>query len=195
MKENSQAIGEFWNVFLEKLVELGEISAAYDTILEHLQQIHPEIYFEFFSEPEISKLIITAEGSRSLFPLVDSIVARAPNIPGWSIFSLKPKFGFSATAMWQDITVVIADIYFIPLERDGSDDFGLCLFVPGLIPGQTEVAHNALLRVLNYALGEREFAESVQYTEVLPLPDDFSEEEYIPLIELEDYIKWREKNK
>ena len=193
MKDKSQAIGEFWNVFLEKLVELEEISSAYDTILEHLQQIHPGIYFDFFLEPEISKLIITAEGTRSLFSLVDSIVARAPNIPGWSIFSLRPKFGFSATAMWEDISVAIAEVFFIPLERDGSDDFGLCLFVPGLIPEEAEVAHNALLRVLSHAIGEREFAESVQYTEVLPLPDNFSEDEYIPIIELEDYIRWREK--
>ena len=95
--------------------------------------------------------------------------------------------------MWEDISVAIADVFFIPLERDGSDDLGLCLFVPGLIPEQTEVAHSALLHILNHALGEREFAESVQYTDVLPLPDNFSEEEYIPIIELEDYIKWREK--
>ena len=50
MKDETQAIGEFWQVFLEKIEELEEISAAYDTILEHLQKIHPGIYCEFFIE-------------------------------------------------------------------------------------------------------------------------------------------------
>jgi len=195
MKDKLQAIGEFWNLFLEKLVDLEEISAAYDTILEYLQKIHPGIYFDFFSEPDVSKFITAADKTHSFFPLVETLEAGAPNIPGGSIFSLKQKFGFSAAAMWKDISVAIADVFFLPLEREGSDDLGLSLFVPGLIPEKAEVAHNALIRVLNHALGERAFAESVQYTEVLPLPDPFSEEEYIPIVELKDYIRWRENNK
>ena len=43
------------------------------------------------------------------------------------------------------------------------------------------------------ALGEREFSESVQYTEVVPLPNDVSAAGHIPLTELENFIDWRKK--
>ena len=195
MTHNLQAISKFWRVFQQHAGELAEISSAdepvYDLILDQLQQIHAELYFEFSSEPGEFELIITAEGNSSLFPLVDSIVASAPAIPGWSILSLKPKIGVPVVATWEGIAVTVADVAFEPMERSGSEDLGLRLFVPGLAPEYAEDAHNALLRVLDHALGEREFAESVQYTEVLPLPSDASAEDYIPLVEIENYINWR----
>ena len=51
----------------------------------------------------------------------------------------------------------------------------------------------ALLRRFDSALGEREFSESVQYTEVVPLPNDVSVAGHIPLTELENFIGWRKK--
>jgi hypothetical protein len=81
------------------------------------------------------------------------------------------------------------------LEREDSEDLGLQIFVPGVPPEHVDDAHNALLRALDHALGERRFAESVQYTEVLPLPDDASPEDYIPLAELENYINRLERER
>jgi hypothetical protein len=197
MKDQKQAIAEFWRFFQKHKVELAGLSSAdhpvYDLILEKLQQINPGLYFEFQSGSGIAQLIITADGDSSLFPLVDSIVDSAPNIPGWSIFPLKPKLGFPVTTTWEGITVSIKDVVFDPLERGDSQELGLRIFVPGLIPENAKAAHNAILRALDQALGERAFAESVQYTEVLPLPDDASSEQYIALTQLENYINWRKK--
>ena len=91
--------------------------------------------------------------------------------------------------------VTIADGVFDPLERDGSDDLGLRMYVPGLADDSVDDAHNALLRALDHALGEREFAESVQFTEVVPLPDGVSANDFIPLADLEKYIEWRKSSK
>ncbi len=77
---------------------------------------------------------------------------------------------------------------FEPLEREGSNDLGLRMYVPGLAAEHVDDAHNALLRALDHGLGEREFAEAVQYTEVLPLPKGASAEEYFPLTKLGDYV-------
>jgi hypothetical protein len=197
MTDKSQAIAKFWYLFQQQSSKLGAISSAdhsvYDLILDQLQKIHPKLYFEFSLGPGTSELIITAEGDSSLFPLVDAIVASAPKIPSWSVLSLKPKLGFPNTTTWEGITVNIADVVFDPLEREASKDLGLRIFVPGLAREHSEDSHNALLRALDHALGERNFAESVQYTEVLPLPGDASAEDYIPLTELENYINWRKK--
>ena len=197
MPGKEQQIAEFWKVFLKHESELATISTAdhpvYDLILERLHRINSGLYFEFSCGSGESELVVTAEGDSSLFPLVYSIVANAPDIQGWSIIPLKPKLGFPSTSTWECVTVTIADVVFDPLERKGSRDLGLRIFVPGLARECIEDAHNALLRALDHALGEREFAEAVQYTDVLPLPDDASTEDYIPLTSLEDYINWRKK--
>jgi hypothetical protein len=197
MKDKSQALANFWRVFQEHSGALAASSNAdnpvYDLILDQLQRIHPAIYFEFSSGPGTSKIIITAEGDSSLFPLVDSIVAGAPKISDWSVLSLKPKLGFPVTTTWEGISVTIGDLVFDPMDRKGSEDLGLRIFVPGLAPENTEDAHNAILRALDHALGEREFANSVQYTEVFPLPVNASPRDYIPITALEDYIIWRRK--
>ena len=199
MTENLNAIAKFWEMFREHSEELSALSTAnhpvYDLILKHLQLIHPKIYFEFSSDPISAELIITAEGNPALFPLVEFIVANAPEIPGWSIRALKPKLGFPVKTTWEGVTINIAEVVFDPLEREGSDDLGLLIFVPELSSDDIEAAHNAILRALDHALGEKQFAESVQYTEAIPLRDAASAADYIPLKELEKYINWRKKKR
>jgi len=199
MTDKTQSIEEFWRLFKKQAPELAAISSAdhpvYDLILEQLQQIDPGLYFEFSSGHGTAELIITAEGDSSLFSLVEAIVAGAPDISGWTILSLKPKLGFPVNARWEGTTVTIADVVFDPLEWEDSQDLGIRIFISGLTPEHAEDAHNALLRALDHGLGERAFAECVQFTEVLPLPSDASAEEYIPLTELENYINWRKKNR
>jgi len=51
---------------------------------------------------------------------------------------------------------------------------------------------NALLRALDHTLGEEKFAESVQYTRVLPLPENAAREQFISLSDLDAFIRWRQ---
>ena len=184
MTRANEAVTKFWQVFQEHQSELATISSAdhpvYDRILDQLQHVSPKLYFEFSSNPGASELIITADGNRSLFDLVESIVAVAPKIPGWSVFALKRKLGFPVTTRWERITITVADAFFEPLEREGSHDLGIRIFVPGITTESVTDAHNALLRSLDSALGEREFSESIQYTEVVPMPNDVSGREPHP---------------
>jgi hypothetical protein len=196
---NPQAISAFWQAFQDNKGALAAASSAddavYDLLLDRLQQVHPDLYFEFSSDPGSSEIVITAEGDTSLFPLVESIVATAPEIAGWSVVPLKPKLGFPVEATWEDFTVTIAHVLFEPLEREGSEELGIRMFIIGLAPESTEDAHNALLRALDHALGERQFAESVQHTEVHPLPADATGDDYLRLTDLENYIRWRKKKR
>jgi hypothetical protein len=125
--------------------------------------------------------------------LVESIVAAAPKIPGWSVLALKPRLGFPVTTRWEAVTIAIADIVFEPLEQATSNDLGIRIYVPGITTESAKDAHNALLRALDHALGERAFSESIQYIEVVPLPSDVSAADHIPLTQLENFINWRRK--
>lgn len=189
----ARAIEAFWRLFEEKCRALERIDGAddplYDELLEQLQRIDAGLFFEFAAEPGGCELIITAEGDRSLFDLADSVVSAAPKIGGWKVFALKPKLGFPESVEWDGVEVKLADVVFDPLSHEGSDDLGLRLLIPGIRESDVDNAHNALLRALDHGLGERRFAEAVQYTEAAPL--DSASDEYIPLTDLENFIQWR----
>jgi hypothetical protein len=195
MAEVTTAISEFWTLFQRHATDLALAesadSPAYDRLLEQLHQIDAGLYLEFSMEPGASELVVTAEGNRSLFPLVRAIVAAAPKVDGWIIRALKPKLGFPATVRWNDLELSIDEIVFEPLEAEGSDELGLRILVPGIEAKDLESAHSAVLRAMDYGVGEERLAESVEYTEVLPLPVD-EETNALPLLELDSFILWRE---
>ena len=191
---SSNAVSEFWNLFVESAVALSQLNTAddplYIELLEKLKEINSALFFEFSTQPENCELIITAEGDRDLFACVEDIVSAAPKVNGWTIFALKPKLGFPKTTTWEGYEISIADVVFEPLKNK-TNDLGLRLFISGLNELDVEHAHQGLLRAIDHGLGEREFAESIQYIEVVALNESSSK--YIPLTELEKYIQWRKK--
>lgn len=87
--------------------------------------------------------------------MADAVVKRAPPREGWVFLALKPKAGFPRRATWNDFAVDIAEVTFKPLPL-GGNKLGLRLFIPRLRPEDADDAHNALLRALDLALGERD---------------------------------------
>jgi hypothetical protein len=197
IKEGSlSAIADFWGMFLKYQSVLDFKSPnnpVYDKILQELQKIDPGLYFEYSNKLEEKVLIITAEGKRTLFPIVDSIVAQAPDISGWKIFALRPKEGFPVIASYEGFTIKISDVFFYDLESEDSNDLGIEFIVPGLKDVDILKCHGALLIATDHGLGERRFAESVIGTRVIPLPEGADVRKYLPLTELESFIIFREK--
>lgn len=194
--KNQKEVAEFWQSFKSNSRRLEQArsadSAAYDELLEALQKIDDGLFFEFAVSPGDCELIVTAEGKRNLFSLVEQIVAAAPTVKGWKIFALKPKLGFPEFVQWEGYQVAISEVVFDPLENE-SDELGLRLLVPDMADEDTDSAHNALLRAIDHGLGERQFAEAVAYTEVAALEDGANE--FIPLADLENFIQWRKKRR
>ena len=188
------AIGEFWRLFEECRQGLAAAESAddpaYEALLARLHTIEPGLYLEFYSEPGDCELVVTADGDRSLFPIARELVAAAPPMPGWTIRALKPKLGFPTTVSWDDLTIRIEDVVFAPIEREGG--FGLSIFVPRIEADEFDNAHNAILRALDHGLGEERLAEAVQHTEVHHLPEEAEPGDFIPLVELEGFLDWRE---
>lgn len=194
--KNRKEIVEFWHSFESNSRRLAQArsadSAVYDELLGKLQEIDEGLFFEFAVSPGDCELIVTAEGKKPLFSVVEEIVAAAPAVKGWKMFALKPKLGFPEFIEWEGYQVAIGEIVFDPLENE-SDELGLRLLVPGMGDDDADSAHNAILRAIDHGLGEREFAESVAYTEVAVLEE--AAEEFIPLTDLESFIQWRKKQR
>jgi hypothetical protein len=193
----ADAITHYWELFTELAPRLAELTTAEDPIYDRLQaQLHsvdPRLFIELSADSDERELVITADGNSDLFTLADAVVAAAPRLQGWSILALKPRLGFPESVTWEGVSIHIADVLFDPITPEDSDELVLQLFVPGISEQEVDSAHNALLRALDHALGEREFAASVQYTEVIPL--NGSGEDYIPLLKLEEFLKWHNKQR
>ena len=186
-------IQDFWTLFSLRADALARIGSAedpvYDEVLAKLQEINDGLFFEFSTRGSASEIIITAEGEKALFGLVDDIVAAAPRVRGWSYVALKPKVGLARSITWEGHTIDCAEVVFEPLEDEKTGEFGIRLLVPDLSDDRSESAHNGLLRVLDHALGERRFADEIRFTEVAALDEDA--EDYIPLADLDRFIDWR----
>jgi hypothetical protein len=193
---NQNRISEFWQLFELNAAQLAQARSAdsveYDELLEELQEIDEGLFIEFATSPGECELIITAEGKKSLFPLVEEIVAAAPAVKNWRIYALKPKLGFPEFIQWEGYQLAVDEVVFDPLEAK-SGELGLRLLVPGLVDEDADSAHNALLRAIDHGLGEREFAEAVAYTEVAAL--EGAADEFISLTDLESFIEWRKKQR
>jgi hypothetical protein len=193
----ADATREFWALFSQRSDALARIESAedpvYDEVLAKLQAIHEGLFFEFSTRGGKSELIITAEGERALFGLVDEIVAAAPEVSGWSYLALKPKVGLARSITWEGHVIEVSEVVFEPLEDEKSGAFGIRLLVPDLAEDKRDSAHNGLLRVLDHALGERRFADEIQFTEVDALDSDA--DDYIPLSALDRFIDWRNEKK
>jgi hypothetical protein len=188
----SDPIDDFWRCFLENRAEFaaaqGIDDPVCDVILDALQRVNPGLWFEFCTTPGTHEFIISAEGKRALFPLVEDVVARAPAMEEWKIFALKPKLGFPVWNIWEGHEVTIADVVFLPVFHRESGKLGLQLFVDGLNEDNEDDAHNALLRAIDHGLGERRFAEQVNSTWVHPLSELPEGRQALPLVELESYL-------
>ena len=190
---NKSAIQDFWTLFSVRADALAKIESAedpvYDEILAKLHEVNDGLFFEFSTRGDTSELIITAEGEKALFGLVDDLVAAAPNVKGWSYVALKPKVGLARSITWEGHVIDCTEVVFEPLEDEKSGEFGIRLLVPDLSDDKRDSAHNGLLRVLDHALGERRFADEVKFTEVTALDSDA--DDYIPLSALDRFIDWR----
>lgn len=192
--KHHRAIEKFWKVVEARRKKLESIESAddpaYDACLEALQAIDEGLYLEISIDESPRELIVTAEGEKELFPRADAVVAAAPNLPGWTVLALKPKLGFPESAIWEDYEILLSDVRFEPLLED-DDELGIRFLVPGASDAELDDAHNALLRACDHGLGERAFAESIEFTEVAALPSGAAADAYRPLVALEAYLEER----
>ena len=201
MNECHEAIEEFWCWFQAHRAELDVLTDTatpfWDIALGQLKRLDKRLWFEL-SKPSdgVREFIITAEGHRDIFQLVDAIVAGAPRIPGWQFTALKPPMGFDFTTTYEGIRFDPRAMWFLPLDcKSRPDDVGLRVGVPNLTHDIKRQASNAVAVILDTALGERAAALDIQHLEVFTLPASPESLGYIPLAELSGYIGSRRRQR
>ncbi len=197
--QDEDPVDEFWRWFEDHLSNIAVLNDAempfWDVVLQQLKRIDSRLWFEL-SHPngKIRELIITAAGHEDAFPIVDAAVARAPKIDGWKFISLKPAMGFDFQTSYEGITFDPRLMWFLPmLSSSRPQNLRLRVGVPNLTAEIKPKADNAVLVILDTALGERAAAADIQYLEVVRLPDSPDDNGYIELHELPKYIEYRKR--
>jgi hypothetical protein len=199
MTSHASAISEFWTWFRANAAKLNAMPNAdhpfWDTALAQLQLVHRGLRFEMSDAVRgCREFVITVEGDKKLFPLVDAMVAAAPTTERWKFVALKPAMGFDFTHHYEDVLYDPKSMWFFPLGIDGRPEYlGLRVGVPSLRDIDQDAAEFAVTIILETGLGERERAADVHYTEVVRLPNDPAKEGYIELPDLPKYIAWNKR--
>jgi hypothetical protein len=201
MSELHENIDEFWQWFT---VHQTDFDALFDTsdpfwdvAVSHLKRLDGRLWFEV-SQPDGSDrdFVITAAGHVDAFPLVHTIVACAPCVAGWRFIALKPPMGFDFVTTYEDIRFDPRSMWFLPMESHARPlDFAVRVGVPGFSHAIKRQAENAVLVILDTALGERSAALDIQHVELSVLPDCPEAAGFIELYELPRYIEWRKRRK
>jgi hypothetical protein len=132
MNANTAAI-KFWNWFKENnkaylFLDSFDESVKEELLEEFLTRLHQycdKLYFEIGGFPDEEKeLIITAEGNKKYFSTVEMLLNAAPKIDGWKYIPLKQPITGHFKSKWDNLELDTEDMWFLPLEGDGSKDRG-----------------------------------------------------------------------
>lgn len=192
-------IRSFWQWFADHRSEFNVLSKPdepfWDLALQQLKRVDERFWFELSSTNNgVREFVVRAEGHVEAFPTAEMLVKLAPEIEGWVFVALKPPMGFEFTTHYEGRLFEPRLMWFLPLEDSSRpQDFGMRVGIQGLESMDKMKAHNAVLVILDTALGERSAAVDIQHIEVSELPADPESLGYIELPELPSYISWRKR--
>lgn len=184
---------QFWQFFLDNLENFDRLEEE-----EMLDQIHRQLakYNDGLAlevgmpESGERELVISAEGNRELFPVVEKLCKAAPEIPGWKITAFRPRVSL-------DFHIEFAGRVFNPDELwvdpilDG-DELDLIIFHPEYSDEDRDLIVEGSYILLDMAIGEYDVATGIRAIDHQPLPEDPEAEGLVPFRELPavfDYFK------
>lgn len=192
----------FWRWFAENRARFRTMKTPsreelLDEILERLHEIDEGLFFEV-SEPKdgICDFVITAEGRKNLFALVDEVVAAAPSLKEWTFTALRPPLGFGFGIDYGNVHLDPEELWFLPLSAgENGEHFGVRIGIHKLKKRDQEETLNATYILLDTGLGERRSAETIEHVEVVSLPKDPDAAGFIRLLQLPAFLDWRQSKR
>ena len=158
------AARRFWDWLRRNQHRLDRLQTSnqpfWGEILERLHKVRPDFGFEVSDVSEDPReFIITAQGHAPSFAGVDGLTAEAPVLPGWRVVPLKPARGFEFAVNYEGMRLDPRDMWFLPLNHpELPRALGLRVAVPDITSADIDTVTNAVLVILDTAIGERSAA-------------------------------------
>ncbi len=199
-----KTISNFWNYFQQNnfvfllLTEIPkeELKNHFDKLIEILHQYNKDIDFIIKNKTKGGELIITANGNPYLFKEVELLVHYAPVVERWKITAfLQPETNLTKYENGTDkpldyygITLLISEIYFIPLENPNKPtDLGIKVLLKNYIVHKDNPRLREAVYVhIEHLIGEKAFANDIAFIEIGQL--ETSQKDEIKLYELSIYL-------
>lgn len=200
-------ITTFWNHFKENnFVFLLMTEIPKEELEEHFTKLNNLLYAYnkdlgviIRNGKHKSELIITANGNPYLFKDVELLVHYAPAIKQWKITAfLQPhgdidefEKGTDKPFEYHGISLKISQMYFIPLENsDNPNRLGIRVYLNNyILHKENPRLKEAVYTHIEHLIGEKAFANDINFIELVQLTVDPIEPQPIKLCYLNDYIR------
>jgi hypothetical protein len=145
----------FWAWFQKNAAALRADSdrrRTMEAISDELERAHPGVFAEIGDVGGDRELVISVDGKRELFPIVQEIYAARPKVPGWVIVAFRPRSSPS------DPPVIEMDGKQLDSRRmkftagRNGEKLDITVFVPGFTT--LEKLHPASFAILDHLVGE-----------------------------------------
>lgn len=126
------ATAQFWAWFGKHAAELHaekDLRHVMETISDQLDKTHPSVVAEIGSAGAERTLVLSADGDRRLFPVVQELHAARPTVAGWKIVAFRPRGGGLQVIKMNGAKLDPRKLKFVG-SRDG-DRLSIVVFVPG----------------------------------------------------------------
>lgn len=187
----------FWSWFVKNEASLRHFQSDPDKylreILVEVRKVQPGLVVEL--EPPgrngVINLTVSADGNQALFPAVQSLVRKAPLIPGWKIIAFRQRASLSKVKMMtlkRDSFELDPDkMKFYPyIEGDSLD---VVVYTEGVTADSYEEIGYFGLIIVGRILGEYDFVTKVRSYDFQDMPAFKEERDSLrPLLSLAGYV-------
>jgi len=169
---------KFWNWFSKhqktyytEIENLEIREKIFNELSSELKKVNSDLVFEFspIHENGIREFTISAEGIKELFPIVENLVEKAPEIEKWQFNAFRQRIpGDDFEIQYGDIKIGYSDIYF--RYKDGEyGKLGIELNIKDYNgEGQTQ---NAIYILLDGLIGEYDITMGIDWIEWVKLDE------------------------
>ena len=197
-----RTVEDFWQWFADNKELLMDIDSLEESEAEAVLLNFDEI-LKSYSEGldfEIGDLttngrtlLLTTNGNEDFFDDVFNLYDNAPILDFWEILPLRQAQGPIAKIHYGKYRYNSKNLFFVPLESEQEED------KIGIKVGLTDYHADdeeqliAVYSLIEAMIGEYDCATMIGYFELCLLPDQVQETDFIPLLDLPEFISWKTK--
>ena len=185
-------IEDFWNWFVLNEGEFYDINennrdGKLDLILEKLSVIQSGLAVELSEEFNNKReLVISADGDREIFSMVEKIVTKAPKVNNWIITPFRQRIQEDFSIEYGGILMTPSRMFFSPLIDEGFLD--LIIYAEDISGfDEDEILYIGLL-VIDGVLGEYDCVTKVRYYDFHELNKVKEKSDLVPLANLPKFV-------
>ncbi len=187
---------QFWQWFMNNNIRLFELKdpqeKLFDELSTQLHKVDPNLTFEFspFRSDSVREFTISADGIRKYFPLVKSLVSKAPHIDKWKFYAFRQRVPDDHITLEYDKKTKIGydDIFF--RKANDSGKIAIEINVRNLI--ESNSFKNAVYILLDSLIGEYDMETQLSTIEFVKL-DENKTSELMPIIKLRTIVDENKK--